>query len=150
MKYYILLFMTFLMGGCQVQDDHGKSAAEKSLTSWANAYFNFDYEKALKVMTPESGQWLRFTASNITQEDVDFIKQHDAQTQVEILNSQITEGDSICNAYIRVSNFIQLGNTAQDDQMIDTDEFLIQLVKRDGDWLVKTEALPRSGKQSRD
>lgn len=150
MRYYFLLFMTFLMAGCLVQDDHGKSAAEESLASWANAYFNFDYEKALKMMTPESGQWLRFAASNITQQDIDFIKQHEEHTQVEVLNSQIVEGDSLCNAYIRVSNFIQLGNTAEDNLVIDKDEFLIQLVKRDGDWLVKTEALPQSGKQSRD
>ena len=151
MKYYIIIFLSFLIIGCQLQNDNSTDAADKALTSWANAYFNFNYEKALRYMTPESGQWIRFAASNITEQDIYFIKtQQDLQTQVEIINSQLAEGDSICNANIRISNFIQLGMSAHENQVIDHANFQIQLVKRDGDWLVRMEGLPRNGKQSRD
>ena len=150
MKYYILFFLSFLMTGCQLQDGSGTSDADKALTSWADAYFNFNYEKALEYMTPESGRWIRFAASNITEQDVAFIKEQNPQTQIEIVNSQLSEADTVCNANIHVSHFIQLGFSAQDNQVVDGADFQIQLVKRNGNWLVRTEGLPRSGKQSRD
>ena len=179
MKYYIFLLLTIFMVSCQQQDETvqqqssnssatttnsllnklksllnsftgNKNDAEKALATWANAYFNFDYEKALKYTTPEGGQWIRFAASNITEQDVEFIKRQNSQTQIDILNTQQTESDTVCNANIRVSNFIQLGLSAHDNRVIDHADFHIQLVKRGGDWLVRMEGLPRSGMQNHD
>lgn len=179
MKYYIFLLLTLFVASCQQQDKigadqssnwcapsselvltklksvltnftGGKNDAEKKLIIWANAYFNFDYEKALKYTTSEGEQWIRFAASNITEEDVSFIKEQNPQTQIDILNSQLTEGDTVCNASIRVSHFIQLGLSPQDNRVIDHADFQVQLVKRGDEWLVRMEGLPQSGKQSRD
>lgn len=179
MKYYIFLLLTIFMISCQQQDETvqqqssncsatttnsllsklksllnnftgSKNDAEKALTAWANAYFNFDYEKVLKYTTPEGEQWIRFAASNITEQDIDFIKEQNLPTQINILNSQLTEGDTICNAKIRVSQFIQLGLSAQDHQVINHADFQIQLVKRGNEWLVRMEGLPQSGKRNHD
>ena len=150
MKYCILFFLSFLMVSCQLYDENGTHDAKKALTSWANAYFNFDYEKAMQYMTPESERWIRFAASNITEQDIDFIKSHNPQTQVQVLNSQLAESDTICKANIRVSNFIQLGFSTQDNQIIEHTDFQCQVVKRNGDWLVRMEGLPQSGRQNHD
>ena len=150
MKYYILSFLSFLMISCHVYDKNGTHAAEKTLTTWAEAYFNFDYEKALKYTTSEGEQWIRFAASNITEEDVSFIKKQNPQTQIDILNSQLTEGDTVCNANIRVSHFIQLGLSPQDNRVIDHADFQVQLVKRGDEWLVRMEGLPQSGMRNHD
>ncbi len=149
MKYYILSFMLFFMASCQSSGDSNTNAIDKSLSTWAEAYFNFDYEKAMKYMTPESGKWIRYAASNITENDISFIKTQNKQTRIEIIDHQL-QGDTLCYATIRVSDFVQLGVEAQDNKAIDQADFYIKLVKRDGDWLVRTEGLPRSEKQSRD
>lgn len=150
MKYYYPLFLTLLLVACQPNNDNSAEGADKVLNEWADAYFNFDYKKAMEYMTPESGKWIRFAASNITEKDIEFIKAHEVATQINIHDGQITEGDTIYNAKIHVSNFIQLGIDADHNQVIDEDDFHVQLVKRSGDWLIRTEGLPRSGKQSRD
>ena len=179
MKYYIFLLLTLFVASCQQQDKigadqssnwcapsselvltklksvltnftGGKSDAEKALISWANAYFNFNYEKAMQHTTPESEKWIRLAASNITEQDVSFIREQNPPTQIEILNHQQTENDTVCNTYIRVSKFIQLGLLPQDNRVIDQAIFHIQLVNRSNEWLVRMEGLPQSGKQSRD
>lgn len=150
MKYYYPLFLAFLLASCQLNDENSANAVDKSLNKWTEAYFNFDYKKAMEYMTPESGKWIRFAASNITEQDIEFIKAQQVETHVDIIDRQMAEGDSLCNAKIHVSHFIQLGLRPEDNKVIDEADFLIQLVKRDGDWLIKTEGLPQSGKQSLD
>ena len=179
MKYYIFLLLTLFVASCQQQDKigadqssnwcapsselvltklksvltnftGGKNDAEKKLIIWANAYFNFDYEKALQHATPESEKWIRFAASNITEQDLDFITEQNPPTEIDILHSQMTESDTVCNANIRVSRFIQLGLSAQDNRVIDHADFQVQLVKRGDDWLVRMEGLPQSGMRNHD
>lgn len=150
MKYYYSLFLCFLLTSCQLQDSSSASAVDSSLSKWAEAYFNFDYKEAIEYMTPESAKWIRFAASNITEKDVEFIREHSDKTLIEITDRQMVEGDSVCNARIHVSNFVQLGTGANGNQVIDNADFIIRMVKRNGNWLVRTEGLPRSGRQSRD
>lgn len=42
--------------------------------SFAVNYYNWHFEKALRFCTPESEKWLRFTASNVHQADVDSLR----------------------------------------------------------------------------
>ena len=150
MKYYLLSFLVFLLMGCQLIDGKSENAVDKSLENWADAYFNFHYQDAMEYITPESGKWIRFAASNITEQDVDFIKKQDKDTHVEIIDRHIMAGDSMCTARIRVSNYIQLGNMGQESKQIDNAEFQVILVNRNGKWLVRMEGLPRNEMQSLD
>ena len=150
MKYYYTLFLGLLLTSCQLHDENSETAVDVAAKEWAEAYFNFDYKEALKYMTPESGQWIRFAASNISEEDISFIKEHGVETKINITDSQMSENDSLCQTRIRVSDFIQLGMDPEESRVIDEADFLIQLVKRNDKWLVKTEGLPQSEMQSLD
>ncbi len=150
MKYYLLFALVFLLGSCQVSDNDTLDAVDKSLSTWAEAYFGFDYEEALDYMTPESEKWIRFAASNITEKDVAFINEHNRNVKTEIIDRYIMAGDTSCSARIRVSDFVQLGFVGQEDKVIDQAEYQITLVKRDDKWKVKMEGPLQSGKQSRD
>ena len=141
---YLLTFLSFLLVGCQLFDEGTPDAAENTVTSWADAYFNFHYQDALEYTTPESGKWIRFAASNITEQDVAFIKNQDKNAQVEIIDRHMMAGDSTCSARIRVSNYVELGSFGQENKQVDNAEFQVILVHRDGKWLVKMEGLPRN------
>jgi hypothetical protein len=149
MKYCYSLFLGVLLASCQLENN-GFNDADNALNKWAEAYFNFDYKEAMGYMTPESAKWIRFAASNITEKDVEFIRSQDKNTVIHITDRQDVVNDTLYNATIHVSNFIQLGIGEGNNQMIDEADFDIQMVKRDGEWLVRMEGLPRSGKQSRD
>ncbi|MBQ8154436.1 MAG: hypothetical protein IJ069_12335 [Prevotella sp.] len=150
MKYYLLFALVFLLGSCQISDNDTLDAVDKPLSTWAEAYFGFDYEEALDYMTPESEKWIRFAASNITEKDVAFINEHNRNVKTEIIDRYIMAGDTSCSARIRVSDFVQLGFVGQEDKVIDQAEYQITLVKRDDKWKVKMEGPLQSGKQSRD
>ena len=144
MKYYLLSFLVFLLTGCQLINGKSENAVDEPLTNWAAAYFNFHYQDALEYTTPESGKWIRFAASNITEQDVAFIKNQDKNAQVEIIDRHMMAGDSTCSARIRVSNYVELGSFGQENKQVDNAEFQVILVNRDGKWLVKMEGLPRN------
>lgn len=150
MKYYLLFALILILGSCQVSDTDTIDAVDKPLTSWADAYFGFDYQKALDYMTPESEKWIRFAASNITEKDITFINENNKGMKTEIVDRYVMAGDTSCSARIRVSDFVQLGFVGQENKVIDQAEYQITLVKRDGKWLVKTEGPLRSGRQSHD
>ena len=153
MKYSLLTILTILsilLASCQMFNDNTSGAADKVVISWADAYFNYDYKKALKYMTPESEKWIQFAASNITEEDVEFIRQQVNAAKAEIKEQHITESDTIGAMVISVSNYVQLGTIGKGNQVIDNGEFYIPLVKRDGQWKIRMEALPRNERQSRD
>ena len=149
MKYYLLSIMLLLLNGCQLHDDNGSGAVDKSLQEWAEAYFTFKYEDALEYMTPESEKWIRFAATNITEKDIDFINRQNNVVKVDILDRQIS-ADTTCISRIRVSDFVQLGFVGQENKVVDQAEFQIPLVQRDGKWLVRMEGQLQSGRQSRD
>ena len=44
---------------------------EKKATAFASAYYNFRFNNALALCTPESGKWIRYQASNVRQTDID-------------------------------------------------------------------------------
>lgn len=147
---YLLTFLSFLLVGCQLFDEGTPDAAENTVTSWADAYFNYDYEEALKYTTPESEKWIRFAASNITEKDVDFIRQQGNKASAEVQSRQIAEGDTVGTVDIRVSNYVQLGAIGKENKVVNEGIFSIRVVKRSGKWQVRMEALPRNERQSRD
>ena len=146
MKYYLLFAIVFLCAGCQLHDDNSLEAIDDSLTTWAEAYFAYDYEKSLEYLTPESEKWIRFAASNITEQDIRFINEHNKGVKVTIIDRHVMAGDTACAAMIRVTDYAQLGFADQDDKVIDQAEYQVTLVKRNGKWLVKMEGPLQSGK----
>ena len=147
---YLLTFLSFLLVGCQLFNEGTPDAAENMVTSWADAYFNYHYEEALKYMTPESEKWIRFTASNITEKDVDFIRQQGNKATAEVQSRQIADGDTIGTVTIRVSNYVQLGAVGKENEVVNEGIFSVRVVKRSGKWQVRMEAPLRNERQSRD
>ena len=119
----LLFFLTAItMASCNAGFE-GDDAALKVATDWADAYFNCDFHEAATFATPESDKWLRFAASNTTEQDL-----------------QTLEGKATATAddYFSPAQIQEEGT------------FLITVVKRDGKWKVRMEDLPQSEKQSRD
>ena len=143
MKYYLLFALVFLTAGCQLQEDDEMSAIDKAVSNWAECFFNFDYKGALEYTTPESGKWIRFAASNITQSDIDFIQEHDNKVSINVVDHYLTAGDTASTARIRASDFVRLDLIDHNNTVVDQAEFQLNLVKRKGEWMVDLKGLPQ-------
>ena len=146
MKYLKLLLLTAFQVGCDWGTESNQ-AVMNIAQSWAEAYFNCDYHDAEQYITTESQKWLRFAASNTTEQDLQLLQAHDVTIE--------TTDDTVCNdtlhvVTLQVSNY--LAPTALGDSVAIASQgvFQVTVVKRDGQWQVRMEGLPRSEKQSRD
>ena len=139
--------MATLMTGCGlgVGDD---GAAGEAAVAWADAYFNCDFHQAEEYATEESDKWLRFAASNTTEADLELLREHPAE--VEMQEYYTIANDTLRVVTLTVTNALAATAPDEDPRQDEKDTILVTVVKRDGDWKVRMEGLPRSEKQSRD
>jgi hypothetical protein len=148
MKVFFLFCTAFLMTGCSLvltDDNEAMDIAAR----WAEAYFNYDFNKAEQYVTPESGRWLRFAASNTTEHDLQLV-QEDGEAIVDVDDFFTEANDTLRIVQLRVRNFVSATLPADSAHRVEEAMFNITTVLRDGKWKVRMEGLPQSEKQSRD
>lgn len=117
-----------------------------NINNFASAYFNWQYKEALPFCTPESERWLRFAASNVTQEDVDLLRAQQEGASHKIDSINYDKGDTTATAYITVKNFLQADSIDTPAHMVKRARICIPLVLRNKKWLVKMEVPLQSEK----
>lgn len=130
-----------------------KSEDEENIThitdNFAEQYFNFNLKQALTLCTPESEKWIRFMASNITQEDIDVLKEKEDDATCE--TDEITYINDT-SAYVKchIYNVMKIDTIGQPGKVSEHEIYNINVVKRGGKWMVKMEGPLQSEKQNRD
>ena len=140
----LFLLAAVLLSGCQKDE----SEAERVAHQWGDAYFNYNFRQALNYVTPESERWLRFAASNVTQQDLDVLQKNGQATVT--LDGYYAGSDTTGTAYLNVSNWLRTDSIGRAGSHQELVSLQVLLVKRDGRWLVRMEGLPRNERQSRD
>ena len=144
--FYLLLTIPFLFSGC---DTNGSGRIGSTAERWAVAYFNCNFKAAQELTVAEDCKWLQYAASNMTEGDVELLNAQEEAAEVSV--TDIYEGnDSMASARIRVSHWLSMDSVGQPSSMMEDGVFSIDMVKRDGRWLVRMAGLPQSEKQSRD
>ena len=125
----------------------GDNAALDVATEWADAYFNCDFRDAANYTTAESDKWLRFAASNTTEQDLQVIQGKATSSADEYFTEA---NDTLRIVTLHVRNFLKPVALGAAPQLQEEGTFLVTVVKRDGKWKVRMEGLPQSEKQSHD
>ena len=146
MRQLFFLLTAIMMASCNLGFE-GDGAALDIATNWAEAYFNCDYHEAATYATTESDKWLRFAASNTTEQDLQTIQ---GKASVTADDNFTVANDTLRIVTLNVKNFLKTVAIGAPAQLQEEGTFLVTVVKRDGKWKVRMEGLPRSEKQSRD
>ena len=146
MRQLFFLLTTVLMASCNLGFE-GDDAALNAATDWAEAYFNCDFHEAADYATAESGKWLRFAASNTTEQDLQILQGKATATADDNFT---VANDTLRIVTLHVRNFLKPVVVGAAAELQEEGTFLVTVVKRDGKWKVRMEGLPRSEKQSRD
>lgn len=152
MKLVPMLVMAYVIlvscGNSKSEEDIAKNEVEQ----FAEAYFNYDLKTALEHCTTESRRWIEYTASNISNEDIDILrtKQDKAETSIEEI--AIDDNDSTGTALVNVRNYLCLDTIGKAGAIAGNTSVDLYIVKRKGRWMVDIrKAFPlRSGKRGRD
>ena len=147
-KYVLFVVAAWLLNACSHAEIDADAAAKEQAQKFAEAYFNYDFVKARQFVTSDSEKWLRFAASNVVQEDVDLLNAIQKSASVEVTDCDY-QNDSVAHVTLAVYNVVLKDSIGQPAYMAGEAEFALSLVKRNGDYQVRMEGLPRNGKQSR-
>lgn len=113
-KFALLLSVLFVVLGCQEEKEE---TPETAALAFSEAYCNYNFKRAQKYCTNESRRILLFKASNTTQEELD----QNENVTAEVSDVTLSH-DSLATVAVHTSN---------------GEDFLLDLVLREGHWLVK-------------
>ena len=148
-KNVFLMVCLYALSGCIDNEADPNAKIKECAIDFAEAYFNYDFKKAQRWVTPESVKWLQFAASNVSQEDIDLINEQEDEATVEVAEFEYVN-DSVSVVTVEVQSFLQKDSIGKAGSMTDQATFRLTVVERDGKPRVRMEGLPRSERQSRD
>lgn len=130
-----LLAGILLTASCSYREE---KAVEQSVVGFAQNYFNLRYQKALNACTPESEKWVRFKATNITQEDVDVYnsKRDTAECDIESIDLD----DDKATAIVEVRNFLNCDSIGKPATICPNAKFRFELKKQGEKWMVDVQS----------
>lgn len=87
--------------------DDDTEELEATVDSFATHFFNWQFQQALPYCTPDSRKWMRYMASQVSQADVDTLRNlpEGASVKIEDIDRQ---DDSTAVASITVKNFLPM------------------------------------------
>ena len=147
-KSVLFIAVLWLLNACGFGVGAPDADVKEQAQEFAEAYFNYDFITACRFATSESEKWLRYAASNVTQEDVDLINANSERASAEVTACH-RQNDSIAHVMVMVHHAMLKDSIGHPVYVADEIEFALTLVRRDGNYLVRMEGLPRNEKQSR-
>lgn len=142
-----LMVLTGLFAACGGGGGSEEEQAVAQAREFAECYFNFRFDEAYRCCTPESRAWIALKASNVNAKDVEAANRNGRETRVEIGDfRRDKDSDSCatvrCTAYgVLLSDSLERAGAVSERAV-----FVVPLVRRAGQWLVKMEAPLRSAR----
>ncbi|WP_298452257.1 hypothetical protein [uncultured Prevotella sp.] len=147
---FLAVICLLIFGSCtkhHISEDEEKI---KSVTdNFADQYFNFNLKEAMQFCTPESEKWIKFIASNITQEDIDVLK-NKPEGATHNTDEIIYVNDTLANIKCHVFNVMKIDTIGLRGRVSEHEIYNINVVKRGDKWMIKMEGPLQSGKQNHD
>ena len=94
-----------LMTACSEYSGASEKKLVQTVDSFATYYYNWQYHQALRFTTPQSEQWLKLCASQLTQDDVDQLNQQEERPSYEIGEIEFLNDSTALS--ISFSNFLR-------------------------------------------
>ncbi len=113
-----------------------ESQLVSNIDSFSTAYFNWQFQRAVPLCTPESKRWLSYMASQVNQADVDSLKAQPQGATFEVGNVSYQDGDSLANVEVTVSHFLSMDTLGRAAQPVEKARFVIPVAFRNGLWRV--------------
>lgn len=134
--------------GCDASSSERDAIGDVAQT-WADSYFNFDYDKAQTLTDTDSHKWLSLAASNITEDDITVIRAQQTGASVNVRSVEM-KGENEATVGIEVTDLLVADSIGKPMRPISSAIYNINMVRCGERWLVRMAGLPQSERQSRD
>lgn len=149
MKHFILAILSVLTL-TTVFSCNEKTTEEtivERVDSFATHYYNWQYTDCIPYITEGSIKYLKYLATNVTQADVDLLRNSEQDATIEISDLRI-QGDSIAFATIEVNDVYATDTIGHPAHKYDSATAELKLVKQGKMWFIDfSDALIRTAYQ---
>lgn len=139
-----------LIGLCACTDHKNEEQLRDTANTFAQAYFNWQFNDALAHCTPSSQRWISYAASQVKQDDVDKLRSAEQGARSEIKKIHYEEGDSMASVVMKVENFLSMDSLDAVGHFVKSATYTLQFVQLNKRWKVKLTELPRPDSPLRD
>lgn len=143
-KNCFYIFACFMMlvglGSCTFSNEEEKVA--QTAEAFAKSCADYDFDTAVKYVTPTSMKWISLIASNMTQSDVDMLRSMEDGASISIGDISI-KGDSVAHVSATVENVLVPQGFAEESIIAEKAQLTLRLVQQNGKWLVDLQSVPR-------
>lgn len=136
----------YLLAACQSSILKQEQEAEECAIRFAQSYYRFELDEALNYCTEDSRPWVVWLASNISQTDIDSIRQLQEAPTVKLLQLAADTAEDNARAYLRIQHFYSLDSLGKPGQTIEQADICLQLHFESNEWKVRMVGPPQSGK----
>ncbi len=123
-----------------------ESQLQETVDSFSEAYFNWQFPRAVAYCTPESRRWLSYAASQVNEDDVDSLRAMDRGAE-HAIDKVDYQNDSVAVARVTVRHFMAMDSLGHAGQLIDETHFALPVVYREEQWRVHLSSLPRAQRE---
>ncbi len=142
-----LLLLTAIPFSCS-QNKTNEEKAIKSAIAFAEAFYNFEYQKARDLCAEGATAWLDMFVSNIKKEDISAINQLECAATIEISKNQTEalqiNNDSSITVLLKVKDAYVMDTIGKVGQLVPEQTIRIPLIVQKGVWKIKMEDLPQN------
>ncbi len=138
-------------------DSSDKNQVDDVAEAFAKEYFNWRYVESMPYVTSESAEYMKFLATNVTEDDVALLRSMESGAEVKVESTEMADDDSTAYAEVEVDNFCHADTIGRPAKLHESATATLMLVRRDGKWKVVISdewpkmAFPQqSGMQGRD
>ena len=134
----LLTFTLSIFTSC----NNNKTKQREAIQHFADAYFNYQLDDALSLVTEDSRQWIEFLASNIDSADVRLLREMSEGATCEIEEIRNGDNDSVVIASIIVRNALLKDSIGSQAHVVDERKTVIAFVQRGEQWFARLSCLP--------
>lgn len=134
----LLTFTLSIFTNC----NNNKTKQREAIQHFADAYFNYQLDDALSLVTEDSRQWIEFLASNIDSADVRLLREMSEGATCEIEEIRNGDNDSVVIASIIVINALLKDSIGSQAHVVDERKTVIAFVQRGDQWFARLSCLP--------
>lgn len=137
-KICLAMLASLVLAACETKD---AELVETASRTFANEYFNLRYGNAATLCTQESRKWLEYSASNVSQSDLDVVNNYPDTATCEIVDIDMN-GDTEAKVKLRVHNFLDNDSLENKSTICPSAVFSFNMHKENDRWKIVLNALP--------
>lgn len=121
--------------------------SDKQLTScadsFAQSFFRWQFQKSSTYCDESSQRWLRYMASQVTQDDIDSLKATESDVECT-LGGFCFDNDSMASIEVHVSNYFRMDSLDKITLVKGESEYNFQMVRTNGLWRIRLQGFPQA------